>query len=294
MILGTVQLGMDYGIHNTTGKPARKTAFQMLDYAWEHGVTALDTAGAYGDCEDLIGSYQASSNRKFRICTKTASGTARRLSDELEQSLAVLQCGQIWLYYLHRFDACKDNEVIRELERARAQGKITKIGVSVYEPKELEYIVENLPELVDVVQLPFNLLDHVRWKKDGLLQRAKEKNILLFARSVFLQGLLFQEPDSETARTLSAAEALEELCQIAADSSMSMQQLAVSFVLEQPDIDEILLGCETVEQLGQNIDLAEAAGRNRLSARSRRQLEEISRSADEITIDPRKWKKALK
>ena len=47
--LGTVQLGMSYGISNSTGKPDREEAFSILDTAAEEGITVLDTAAAYGD-----------------------------------------------------------------------------------------------------------------------------------------------------------------------------------------------------------------------------------------------------
>lgn len=289
MILGTAQLGMRYGIHNTAGKPDRGTAFQILDYAWKHGVAALDTAGAYGDSQELIGSYQELSHHNFRICTKTASGTAQGLADELEESLRTLRCGRIWLYYLHRFDACKNKDVMREMGQAKAQGKISNVGISVYEPKELAYIVEELPDWVDVVQIPFSLLDHARWQESDLLRRAKEKGIRLFARSIFLQGLLFQEPDAEVARLLSVSEALRELRKVAAGCSMCMQQLAVSFVLGQPYLDEILLGCETVGQLGQNMALVRESGAKRLPEESIRRIGELSASADALTIDPREW-----
>lgn len=293
MILGTAQLGMEYGIHNRTGKPNRETAFRMLDYAWEHGVPALDTAGAYGDSEALIGSYQQHSGHKFEICTKTVSRTADELIQEMDQSLKRLNCDRIWVYYLHYFDFCKSEVLLRELERAKETGKIAQIGISVYEPKELEYILQNLSHTVDVVQLPFNLLDHARWQEADVLARAKEQKIQLFARSVFLQGLFFQEPDSEPAKRLLAVPAIQSLQKIAAELSMSMQQTALSFVLGCPWIDEILLGCETREQLAGNLSLIKEAGEQRIPEPILCWLQELSAKADSLVIDPRKWNQRL-
>ena len=57
MSLGTVQLGMNYGIANNAGKPSEETAFAILRTALEKGVTSLDTARGYGDSEDVIGRF---------------------------------------------------------------------------------------------------------------------------------------------------------------------------------------------------------------------------------------------
>jgi aryl-alcohol dehydrogenase-like predicted oxidoreductase len=42
MTLGTVQLGMDYGISNASGKPSQQKAFQILDTAIDGGVNSFD------------------------------------------------------------------------------------------------------------------------------------------------------------------------------------------------------------------------------------------------------------
>ena len=55
--LGTVQLGVSYGINNQSGKPDRTQAFGILDTALTNGISALDTAAAYGDSEQVIGQW---------------------------------------------------------------------------------------------------------------------------------------------------------------------------------------------------------------------------------------------
>nr|MBQ4319696.1 aldo/keto reductase [Clostridia bacterium] len=55
MTLGTVQLGMDYGIGGKIEKPDKDYAFAILDRAIESGVNILDTANNYGDSERVIG-----------------------------------------------------------------------------------------------------------------------------------------------------------------------------------------------------------------------------------------------
>ena len=55
--LGTVQLGLDYGISNASGKPDLSTAFAILDKALERGINSLDTARGYGNSESVIGEW---------------------------------------------------------------------------------------------------------------------------------------------------------------------------------------------------------------------------------------------
>ena len=55
--LGTVQLGLSYGINNADGKPSQETANAILNAALDGGINTLDTAGAYGDSEVVIGNW---------------------------------------------------------------------------------------------------------------------------------------------------------------------------------------------------------------------------------------------
>ena len=55
--LGTVQLGMKYGLGEDCEKPSEEAAFALLDRAMELGVDNLDTANNYGDSEAVIGRW---------------------------------------------------------------------------------------------------------------------------------------------------------------------------------------------------------------------------------------------
>ncbi len=299
MILGTAQLGQEYGIHNTTGKPEEEQVYQILDYALRHGVGLLDTAEAYGDAEALIGKYQEAAGNPFRICTKLlfdetivrqTSGIVEIMEDKLKESLYKLKCHQIWLYYLHQFSFAQDDSVIQKMREWKQKGKVQKIGISIYEPKELRYILEYLHSIVDVVQIPFHLLNNNEWMEDGLLQRAKERKIKIFARSVFLQGLFFQDPDSDIVKQLSMREVLLKLRQIAEEASMSIGQMAVFYVAQHPYIDDFMLGCETVTQLKQDIALENESRGHKLPKDVLKGISGVSEIVKGVILDPREWK----
>ena len=54
--LGTVQFGMNYGICNQM-QPTIDDSVNMLDYATQNGINAIDTAFAYGTAEDVVGKF---------------------------------------------------------------------------------------------------------------------------------------------------------------------------------------------------------------------------------------------
>ena len=55
--LGTVQLGLNYGINNADGMPSAETAEKVLSQAIDCGITSFDTSSAYGTSEKVLGNY---------------------------------------------------------------------------------------------------------------------------------------------------------------------------------------------------------------------------------------------
>ena len=86
-ILGTVQLGMEYGIGNKTGKPDCEQSQRILHTAYKKGIRMLDTASAYVDAQQIIGHYQLEHGKKFRIGTKVMSNPSLYM---VQQSLDAL------------------------------------------------------------------------------------------------------------------------------------------------------------------------------------------------------------
>ena len=82
MVLGTVEIGMEYGINNIDGKPSIKQAYDLLDAAWENGILELDTAAAYGNSEEIIGNYQKDTGHNFLIDTKLPVAIEPNLLEE--------------------------------------------------------------------------------------------------------------------------------------------------------------------------------------------------------------------
>ena len=55
LVLGTAQLGLDYGITNTNGKPKLTQSLEIIKQALDNDINIFDTARAYGDSEYILG-----------------------------------------------------------------------------------------------------------------------------------------------------------------------------------------------------------------------------------------------
>lgn len=294
LILGTAQLGSAYGINNKEGELSRVAAFSVLDTAYDEGIHILDTAEGYGNSESIIGDYHKSSNRLFKVCTKLSGQVdlkSPHYEDELRMrlsaSLEKLGVRSTFIYYLHDFSMCKNRELLDFLLEEKTGERIENIGVSIYEPKELEYIICNIPEHIDVVQIPLNALNCAQWLDSGLLPQAHEHEIEIAARSIYLQGLLFKDPEDAFVRKLGLTEQLAAFHRMAQDLDLSIAQAAYAFVQNIEGISWVLMGCETPRQVKENASMF-----HRSFAWPKTLLRSEIRTSQSIppkAIDPRYW-----
>ena len=114
MVIGTAQLGMNYGIANRCGSPSLKDSEDLLKTAIANGVAFIDTARAYGNSESVIGRALASGWRgrvpiitklsPMTECSRTASPeeVQARVSASLFQSCMSLGVSSLDVLMLHR------------------------------------------------------------------------------------------------------------------------------------------------------------------------------------------------
>lgn len=257
IILGTVQFGLDYGINNSAGKPSKEQVFEIFEAAAKAGIDILDTADAYGNASELIGEFFAVSSTRFKINTKFKVEEGKTIEEQLKHSLGLLNTQSIHAYFYHRFDEMTSfPETLTELGNLKNRKLIEKIGVSVYGNDEFEIAV-NTPE-IDTIQLPFNLLDNYS-QRGSLLKQAKEKGKEIQVRSVFLQGLFFKEQDNYPEYLNPLKPYMQTIANVGSENNIGMEELAMSYALSQPEIDNVLIGVDTLEQLQHNLSFANTA-----------------------------------
>lgn len=255
LILGTVQFGLDYGINNHRGKPEESEVFKILDLAFQNSIFILDSAEAYGNSHERIGAYHKQSKNRFNIVTKFSpkrTDLPADLTRRIQQNIEVLQVSSLHAYLYHSFSDFETfyPEHKKHFQQLKSQGMIQKFGVSVYTNEEIEKLLAY--DTIELIQLPFNLLDNNSQRAD-ILQRAKNKGIEIHTRSVFLQGLFFRELSRYSGALISLKPYVDQLNLLSNEHHLQLKDVALTYCLQQKNIDKVLIGVDTSNQLQENL-----------------------------------------
>ena len=244
--LGTAQFGLDYGINNKRGKIPRREVFKILDFSLTQGIDLLDTAFAYGESEKIIGSYAKQKKDSFKIVSKLPPCHVKEIESVLDRSLKRMNSKSIYGYLIHDFGNFKKNpETLQALKKIKAEGKIDKIGFSLYYPSELESLLwENI--YFDLIQLPYSILDQrfVRY-----MARLKSMGVEIHVRSVFLQGLMFKRPGSLKGKFLKIKEKITRIRSLCDESGVPLSALCINFAVLNGFIDKVIVGIDSLDNI---------------------------------------------
>lgn len=291
LTLGTVQIGQDYGLANTTGMPDDDAASAVLDAAWAGGIHAFDTARLYGLAERRIGTWMSSRGHRPFIVTKSTKMEAdadpdRSVRESVAQSKAALGIDRLDLLMLHRAGDILLPGVAEVLETLKTEGHIGGFGVSAYAPEDVDRALLNPG--ISAVQVPFNLFDR-RFERTGILQQCADRGVTAFTRSLFLQGLFFMPPHTLPDFLSQAAPALRELHALSRDIGRSVAEIALVAVRDTPGVASIVVGAEKDAQIRETLSFASAPP---LRPEEREKAFDICADMPEHVYLPNLWRKA--
>jgi aryl-alcohol dehydrogenase-like predicted oxidoreductase len=260
LALGTVQFGTSYGVANADGQVPVNEVRRILRYARENGIDMLDTAIAYGDSESRLGSIGVASWRvvsKLPAQSAECADVADWVRAAVRGSLTRLGVSRLYALLLHRPEqllTAGGEALYRALKALKAEGLVGRIGISIYEPAELDAIVARFP--VDVVQAPFNILDR-RLLESGWLARLKAQSVELHVRSVFLQGLLLM-PAGQRPRKFERWQSLWDAWHAwLSQAELTPLQACVRYVMSFTEIGAAVVGVDSLTQLAQIVQSGE-------------------------------------
>lgn len=268
------------------GYVGQQQAIQTIHRAYDLGINFFDTANVYerGESEKVVGQAIKSFKRDdFVLATKVFwpmgegpnnRGLSRKhIIEQANASLKRLDVDYIDIYYAHRYDVeAPLEETLRAFDDLVRQGKVLYIGVS-------EWTAEQISEAVHIADK--KLLDRivVNQPQYNLLHRHIEKEIIPVSRkhgigqvvwSPLAQGILTGKyktgaphPEGSRATTDNAffksiltdeniAKATQ-LTQIAADLGVTPSQLAIAWILREPNVASALVGASRPEQIEENV-----------------------------------------
>lgn len=247
LILGTVQLGLDYGIYKK--KPTYKESVEILNYAIESSVFTFDTAQGYGNSEEILSNI--SHKKDTIIITKIDFEnlvTKEEIINKINISLTNLKVSKIDVLLLHNFNDFRNKYLMNILFDLK--NIVHKIGVSLYNVEEAIEVLED--DRISILQLPFNYLDR-QWDNKIFQEKIKLNNIEIHVRSIFLQGLLVNDfkywPKINNIKTI--YHTIEDITTL---YNLTKLELVVSYVNSCKWINKIIFGVDNIEQLKDNIE----------------------------------------
>lgn len=267
--LGTAQFGSSYGIANVNGEPNDSRVAEILKLARTGGIDTLDTAAGYGDSENRIGRC---GGEGFRIISKLPPNPDATLPIKewvrrsVDCSLARIRQPALHGLLLHRASQLVDDgaeDLYSELLELKASGKVQNIGISIYEPSELDAIIPRFK--MDIVQAPINILD-TRLEDSGWLDRLSKAGTEIYARSIFLQGLLLIPPSSRPDKFKPWQSLWLAWDEWLHSVGLTALQACIAFVASTPGVHKLVIGVEGVTQLEEILEQTEGVNIKRPSS----------------------------
>jgi myo-inositol catabolism protein IolS len=280
---------------------------QAMRAAYDAGVTTFDTAEIYGNgySEELVAQALHSMRDRVVYATKVFPNHLeyQQVIDACEGSLKRLKTDYIDLYQIHWPAGSFKNKIVpieetmRALNDLKQQGKIRSIGVSNFSKDQLAEAMQY--GQIDSIQPPYSLF----WRQveRDIMPYCVENNISIIAYSSLAQGLLtgkfgpdhtFAEGDIRAKNKLfhgehfqRAQKALEQLRPIADRHNCTLAQLALAWLIAQPQTSAIV-GARNPQQAIQNAGAAEVT----LNPDELEEIDRISRSVtDHLDDNPVMW-----
>ena len=258
LVLGTAQLGMNYGIANKSARPDSDLAKKIVQTAWENGIREYDTAQGYGESENVLGNalHSLGFSSDAKVITKLDPGLDHLdragLEKAVRKSLTRLNVPILNGLMLHKEEYLEVwesgmGDILRGLVK---KGLTEHVGVAVYSPRIAKLALET--DGIDMIQIPSNILDR-RFEEADVFQLAEKKGKQIYVRSVFLQGLLLMERKRIPPKMQFAVEVLKRLEGFSQEIGLSKQTLALGYVRQAYPQAKIVFGVETPEQINSNL-----------------------------------------
>ena len=264
------------------GGVERERAEACVGRAFEVGVNFIDTANVYagGEAETFLGevlagrersSYVLATKLYFPMTPHDRGLSAGQVHKQIDASLERLRTDYVDLYQCHRYDSETPlEETMGALSEVVRQGKARYLGFSEWKPAQIQAALD-LPGVERFVssQPQYSLLSR-DWERD-VFPLCAANGISQIVWSPLAQGVLTGkyrpgDPPPSDSRAASDAmggfmsrfrsdevlEGVERLRPIAAELQLSLAQLALAWVLREPNVASAIIGASRPEQVTDN------------------------------------------
>ena len=234
----------------------------LLDTALDNGINFLDTAACYGNSEEVIGKTVAHRRDEYILASKAGHSvgdqnseawTAETIISSVERSLKRMKTEYLDLIQLHTcsVETLVKGEVIKALQGLKKSGKDRFIGYSGDE-EAAQWAVES--DLFDTLQTSLNLVDQHSLSYIGDAQK-KQMGVIIkrpIANGIWDTNIAKSAAPNSYANRAKLMKTLGPII----DAPENYQELALGFVLTNPNVDTAIVGTGNTHHLIENINIA--------------------------------------
>ena len=283
LCFGTANFVNNYGILKKKNNFPQKKIKNILELLKKNKINNIDTAISYKNVEKKIGHFNLKS---FSIFTKLPKLPKKCIDIKkwslmnINYSLNNLNKKRLPGVFIHHSEDLIGKNKIKLYEALiflKRKKLINKIGVSIYNFNTLDKILNEFK--IDMIQVPFNILDR-RLITKNYLNKIKKKKIQIHVRSIFLQGILLTNIKKMPKKFLKWKNLFKAWHTWLERNRLSKLQACLNFILSFKQIDLIIFGACSKTQIEQIINTVN---------RSTKLYPKNIISNNLQLIDPRQW-----
>jgi predicted aldo/keto reductase-like oxidoreductase len=222
---------------------SQKECDVLLNRAIDGGINFVDTADCYGDSEEKIGRALRQRRKEFYLSTKIDERDANGVRGKLERCLHRLKTDWIDLAFFHdvrgaEYDRLFDSAGLDTLEKAKKQGRIREIGISIHGSSPM------MRRAIDsgafaALMIAYSAFDEDRLAAD-LLPMAHEREVGLIAMKPLAGGRLADHYLNRHKRFIRGE---------------SLAQISLRYVLSNAHITCAIPGMMELRELDENLQV---------------------------------------
>ncbi len=242
LCLGTANVGSKYGINKT--KLFKNNFKKILKVADRNNINNIDSSFEYKNSHLQI---RKITNNKFKLNTKIIIKKKYNFESIKRRILYFNKHSNTKIYslLLHDQNEAIVKKNIKLVKKLKADGLVSKIGVSVYDLVVLKKILKIW--IPDIIQIPVNPFNR-EFIFNKFLNKLKRKKIIIFARSIFLQGILTNEKNILDTKNKKEFERWFEFCKL---KSVDPVKVCLDFCKSIKEIDYLVIGVQNVKEFKQ-------------------------------------------
>lgn len=282
-IIGSAQIGQDYGIAGSTNLNSRTNAIEFIKKAIKNNFTSFDTASSYGKSEKYIGEAIKDTKKEIKIYTKIPKLNKNNISTAekyFEKSLQYLNASFVEGLLLHNALDWKIEGMKNFSANLKSKKLIHKFGLSIYDENDIPD-----DKYIDLIQVPGNIFNQKLIRSPQLINFYNSGGTIII-RSVFIQGLLFLKEHNFPKNLLKLKEPILKLRKLALDNDITIEALAIKTIEHICPFAKLIIGCDNIKQLNILSETSNIKINNDVICKAIN----IGNEYNSVLWDPRNWK----